>query len=204
PLDLEAFRDAFRTLVERHPVLRTTFHSAEGGPVQRVHSSVERYLREEDASGWTEDELRERLTEESLLPFDLENGPPFRIVLYTRSPRERVLLLAMHHIVADFWSLSVLMHELGILYKSRKAGAEATLPPPAMTYAEYARWQAEMLSGPEGERLWDYWRRQLAGQIEALDLPTGRPRPVVQTFNGSSRGFVLSKQLTEALKGLGR
>ena len=118
------------------------------------------------------DELNARLVEEAYRPFDLEQGPLLRATLFARSNAERILLLVVHHIVIDFWSLAVLLNELDILYPAALAGEEAALPALDAQYADYVRWQAAMLAGPEGERLWAYWREQLAGPLPVLELPT--------------------------------
>jgi len=102
--------------------------------------------------------LNDRLAEEIYRPFDLERGPLMRVTLFTRSAQEHVLLLGMHHIVTDLWSLAVFLHELGVLYTAEKTGVPASLKPLPMQYTDYVRWQAEMLAGPEGERLWAYWQ----------------------------------------------
>ena len=120
---------------------------------------------------------RPRLVEEAHRPFDLEQGPLLRVSVFKRSAQEHFLLLVVHHIVIDFWSLAMLLTELGTLYPAETAGRRPLLPPLDLQYADYVRWQAEMLAGAEGERLWAYWQKQLAGQLPVLDLPTDRPRP---------------------------
>ncbi|HYN21944.1 MAG TPA: amino acid adenylation domain-containing protein [Thermoanaerobaculia bacterium] len=111
-----------------------------------------------------------------------------------RSPGDQVLLLTLHHIVGDFWSLAVLARELGALYRG------ALLPAPELRYTDYVRWQREALAGPPGERLRGYWQRQLAGELPALDLPTDRPRPPVQTYGGSAVPFRLDPETARRLK----
>ncbi len=203
-LDVAALRRAFQALVDRHPTLRTTFTSGDAGPVQHIHEYVEVHFREADATAWSETALGEVLIDEAHAPFNLEEGPLLRLSLFARSAREHVLLLAVHHIVVDFWSLAVLMHELEILYQAEKTGTQATLAPLPLQYTDYVRWQEEMLSGPEGERLWTYWQQQLGGELPLLNLPTDRPRPRVQTYRGASYAFALSSELTVGLKTLSR
>ena len=153
-----------------------------------------------DSSGLSWDELMGRLVEESHRPFDLERGPVLRVSLFTRSAEEDVLLLWMHHIVVDFLSFVIILDELRALYGAEKDGVDARLPNLAVQYLDYANWQVEMLEGPQGERLWDYWRKQLAGDLPALDLPTDRPRLQSQTFRGATQTFTLSEELTRRLK----
>jgi amino acid adenylation domain-containing protein len=202
-LDIPALQRALQTLVARHPSLRATFTTSCGKPVQRVHEHIEVCFQKEDVSTWSEVALDEHLVEEAHRPFNLEQGPLLRVKLYTRSAQEHILLLAMHHIVADFWSLSILLHELGTLYRTEKEGIPATLAPLTLQYIDYSLWQAEMLASPEGERLWAYWQKQLAGELPVLNLLTDRPRPPIQTYRGASVHFKLNADLTQRLKVLG-
>ncbi len=203
-VDIPALRRAFQALVYRHPALRTTFSVRAGKPVQRVHQQLAVHFVETDASAWDSEVLKARLLEEAYRPFDLERGPVLRVNLFTCSAKEHVLLLVVHHIVIDFWSLALLLTELGVLYPAEKAGGRALLPAPGSQYADYVRWQAEMLAGSEGERLWVYWQRQLAGQLPLLELPTDRPRPSVPTYRGASYDFNLNDELRSRLKALAK
>ena len=199
-VDIPALRRAFQALVDRHPALRTTFSVRSGKPVQRVHQQLAVHFVEIDASAWDSEVLKTRLLEEAYRPFDLERGPVLRVNLFNRSAKDRVLLLVVHHIVIDFWSLALLLTELGVLYPAEKAGVKALLPALDSQYTDYVRWQAEMLAGSEGERLWAYWRKQLAGQLPLLELPTDRPRPPVPTYRGASCDFQLDDQLSARLR----
>ena len=201
-LDILALQSAFQSLVERHPMLRTTFTSLSGSPIQQIHEHKSVCFQHEDVSTWSEACLNDRLVEETHRPFDLEQGPLLRVSLLTRSPQEHTLLLVVHHIIADFWSGAVLMHELGILYQTHKAGTKATLSPLARQYTDYVRETAAMLASPEGERLSAYWQNQLAGELPVLNLPTDRLRPPIQTYKGASHLLKLSANLTTRLKSL--
>jgi amino acid adenylation domain-containing protein len=178
-VDPAALRRAVQGLVDRHDVLRATFHSRANGPVQLLPAAAEAALVHEDAAGWSEEALRSRLAEEAFRPFDLERGPVFRAALFTR-PDEAFLVLAVHHAVADFWSLAVMARELGALYDG------LPLPPLPLRFADHARWQERAAAGPWGDRLWSFWRERLAG-APPLDLPADRPRPPAQTFHGAVR-----------------
>ena len=203
-LDLPALRRAFQSLVDRHPSLRTTFVVRSGKPVQQVYEHADVHFEETDASTWGTDELHTRLIEEAQRLFDLERGPLLRVSLFTRSAQEHILLLVVHHIVIDFWSLAVILNELGVLYPAAKAGVQAALPHLDLQYTDYVRWQTEILASPEGERLWAYWKKQLAGQLPVLDLPIDRPRPPVLTYRGASHAFHLSDELAAGLKALAK
>lgn len=203
-VDVPAMRRAFQTLVDRHASLRTTFPVQFGKPIQRVHKAQKVYFREIDSSSWNPAELKARLLDEAYSPFDLERGPLLRVTLFTRSSREYILLLVVHHIVIDFWSLAILLDEIGALYPAASAGLKVHLPPLGLQYTDYVRWQAEMLAGAEGERLWTYWRRQLAGQLPIFQLKTDRPRPAIPTYRGASRDFTLDAELSSGLKTLAK
>lgn len=203
-LNVPALRRALQTLVDRHPSLRTTFPGHLGKPVQRIHEHQTLQFTETDGTAWSEAELNSRLIAEAYRPFDLEHGPLLRVSLVTRAAREHILLLVVHHIVIDFWSLAVLLNELGVIYPAECAGVKAALPPLATDYTDYVRWQAEMLAGPEGERLWAYWKSQLAGPLPILDLPTDRPRPPLPTYRGASHDFHLDEALTARLRALAK
>jgi len=201
-LDEQALRGAFQALVERHAALRTTFSAVQGRPVQQLHEEAKASFETVDASLWDEAALAERLRVEAHLPFDLEHGPLLRVVLFRHSDDERVLLLVAHHISVDFWSLAILMRELGALYRAATGGTPATLAPHTSNYFDYVRRQQGLLAGEEGQRLAAFWHRQLAGELPVLNLHTDRPRPAVQTFRGASEPLRLDAQLTAQLKAL--
>ena len=202
-LNVDALHRAFQKLVDRHACLRTTFTSLHGGPVQWVYEAMSVCFAAVDASGWGDEVLSAHLNEEATQPFNLEQGNLLRVKVFSRSSHKHVLLLVAHHIVADFWSLAVLMQELSELYSAEHSGIAATLPPLTRQYTDYVSWQEDMLASPEGERFCDYWLKHLAGEIPLLDLPTDRPRPTVQTYRGAVQRFRLSTELTRRLKALG-
>jgi condensation domain-containing protein len=203
-VNVPALRRAFQGLVDRHPSLRTSFSLRSEKPVQRIQPGAKVDFEETDASAWSTDELKLRLTDEAHRPFDLEQGPLFRVQVFTRSAREHFLLLVVHHIVIDFWSLGILLNELGSLYSAESTGLRTALLPLDSQYRDYVRWQSEMLAGAEGERLWKYWQRQLAGPLPVLNLPTDRPRLPIQSHRGGSYEFNLSDELSGRLKTLAK
>jgi amino acid adenylation domain-containing protein len=191
---------AFQTLADRHTALRTTFAVAEDGePVQRVHpAGTPVDFRTVDASAWSGEALGAQLDEEAHRPIDLQSGPLLRVRLFERSGEDPVLLVVLHHIAGDFWSLAVLARELGTL-----AGGAALLPLD-LRYSDAVRWQRRLLAGPDGERLLAWWRERLAGELPVLDLPTDRPRPPVQTYRGGAVRFTLGPEESARLRQLGR
>ena len=199
-LDEDALHRAFQALVNRHPALRTTFAAAKGKPYQRVHEQATVSFEVEDAGRCSEADLNERITAEANRPFDLERGPLLRVRLFRRSSDESLLLLVVHHIAVDLWSLAQLIRELGLCYSAEKHGLRPALEPPRFQYADYVRWESEMLASQEGSRLEDYWRRQLADVPTVFELPADRPRPKVQSFKGASVRFNLERELADKLK----
>src|SRR6185369_2816851 len=202
PLDTAAFKLAFQSLVDSHPALRSTFKTIDGQPAQLVHEHSEIAFEQCDASDWNETELRARLNAESQRPFDLEQGPLLRIVLYERSIHEHIVLLSAHHIVTDFWSLGIFLHELSLAYQSAKSGKKLSCASAGSQYTDFVQWQTQMLQRSVGEELLEYWKKQLDGQLPVLCLPTDRPRPLVQTYRGASESISFDTNLTTSLKEL--
>jgi amino acid adenylation domain-containing protein len=203
-LDVAALHHTFASLIQRHAALRTTFSQNGGAPMQRVHKNFPVCFEYVDATSWTEAFVEERLAQAAHQPFNLSEGPLLRVILLQRSDREHVMLVVVHHIVADFWSLAVLMKELGVLYEAERRGAGATLSPLQLQYTDHVRQETTRLEGPRGEQLWEYWRKQLDGESLALNLPTDHPRPASQTFHGSSCAFKVSREVTRKLRELAR
>jgi amino acid adenylation domain-containing protein len=203
-LDIQILKRSFERLIERHPVLRTTFHNIDGEPVQRVNSELENFFAAEDASGWEENRLTEVVHTESQKPFDLEKGPLFKVFIYSVSDNKHLMLISLHHIITDFWSLSIIMNEISLLYSEEKNGIKAELKPIKSDYNEYIARQEKILEGPEGKKLWEYWSKQLASDLPVLSMPADRPRPLVQTFNGSSISFKIGSRTTDLLKDIAR
>jgi amino acid adenylation domain-containing protein len=203
-LDVPALRRASQTLLDRHPSLRTTFEIRNSGPVQRVHENAAVDFRETNASQWSSAQVKEYLADEAHRPFVLEKGPLVRFELLTRSAQDQILALTVHHIVGDYWSLMLLIRELGLLYPAERDGTRVSLPLPARTYNDYVSWQKKMLEGPEGRRLWEYWQQQLNGELPVLDLPVDRPRQPRQTHAGQIHAFTLDESLTQQLNTLAK
>ncbi|HEX6746736.1 MAG TPA: amino acid adenylation domain-containing protein, partial [Longimicrobium sp.] len=203
-LDVPALRRACVALVARHPALRSTFHETPGDPVQRVSGAAEIDFRVEDAAGWSEPELAARLGAEADRAFDLARGPLFRVVLFRDAEGGHRLLVVVHHIVTDFWTMRVLLGELAALYGQEIGGAPAELAPPAFSFAGHVAAERERLDGPEGERLWAYWSEQLRGAPRELELATDHPRGRTQGFRGASEFLQLPAELSEAVRAFAR
>jgi amino acid adenylation domain-containing protein len=207
-LDRDALAHALERIVARHEALRTTFHEVEGEPVQRV-SSVEEsrfVLVQHDltASAGAESMLRRVLAEESGARFDLSRGPLFRGRLVRLGDDDHVLLLTMHHIVSDGWSMGVLVQEMSTLYAAFRDGRGDPLPALPVQYADYSAWQRKWVDGDVLQQQADYWKQTLAGAPELLELPADRPRPAQQSHAGAFTGLELDAELTEGLRALGQ
>ena len=208
-LDKGAFRRAMRRVIARQEALRTTFVLVDEKPAIRLLDVDDLAFREdewlpiEDVAGCDDAALRERLAELARRPFDLESGPLFRVHLLSRSASQHVFLLVFHHIIADFWSAAVFLDDFKAAYTAECAGHGGELPPPASSYAKFARWQHEMVIGEVGERHWQYWCDQLARPLPVLDLPTDFARPAIQSFKGAVKHYYLDPTLTRAIIALG-
>ncbi|WP_158619438.1 non-ribosomal peptide synthase/polyketide synthase [Corallococcus sp. AB011P] len=206
PLDVAALEQAFTHVVQRHEALRTTFGSVEGRPFQRIASDSSFALRRVDVSGG-EDHARETArvaTEEAQRPFDLEAGPLMRALLVKEGEGEHVLVVVMHHIVSDGWSMGVMVREVGKAYEAKAKGTAAQEEALEVQYADWAAWQREWLEGGALEEQLGWWRQRLAGAPSALELPTDKPRPVVPSTEGASLDVRLSRSLADAVKALAK
>ncbi|HEU4562902.1 MAG TPA: condensation domain-containing protein, partial [Longimicrobium sp.] len=207
-LDEAALERALGEIVRRHEALRTTFAEVDGSPVQVIAPFGAFTLPVEGLSDLGESDreaaVSRRAGEEALRAFDLSAGPLFRAALLRLGEEDHVLILSMHHIVSDGWSLGVIYREMTALYAAYREGRESPLPELAVQYADYAVWQREQLEGEVLDRQLAYWRERLADAPALLELPTDHPRPPVQTYRGASVPVELSPELLERLRALAR
>ncbi|HEV7517759.1 MAG TPA: amino acid adenylation domain-containing protein, partial [Thermoanaerobaculia bacterium] len=202
-----ALHRAAVALSARHPALHTTFRDTPAGPVQRVGEAPQVDFVEADGRGLALPELLAYLSGAAFAPFDFARGPLWRLVLVRGDGGGHALALAIHHIVADFWSLSLLVRELGVLY-ARELGLPTVplplLPEAGAGFAQVVRREEERLSGAEGERLLEHWRQALSGVPLVLNLSADRPRPRVQSYAGAWRPFRLPAGTVDQLRRLSR
>ncbi|WP_425537611.1 amino acid adenylation domain-containing protein [Myxococcus fulvus] len=201
-VDLAVLERSFNALVARHPVLACAFPEEKGEPVWRAATAP--VLEQESARGWTEQVLHERLVSESHRPFDLERGPLLRLRVFTDVEGGPVLLLVLHHLVTDFWSLEVLAEELGVLYTAGRRGVPPLLPAPAPAVGPILRAEEARYTGARGEALQSWWRERLSGELPVLELPTSRPRPRLQSFRGGTVSFRVEAETASRLVSLGQ
>ncbi|HWO23358.1 MAG TPA: amino acid adenylation domain-containing protein [Kofleriaceae bacterium] len=207
-LDAAALEAALGGVIARHEVLRTRLVADDGIPFQVIEPARPIALPIEDLGDLPEagrlPAALARAAEDATRGFDLAGAPLWRARLLRLSPRRHVLVLVLHHLLADGWSISVLVRELGALYRAARAGQPARLPDLPAQYADYAAWQRALLAGPRREQLLAYWRDALAGAPPVLALPTDRPRPKAQRFAGARLRYELPDELAARLRALGQ
>ncbi|MGB8509156.1 MAG: condensation domain-containing protein, partial [Pyrinomonadaceae bacterium] len=193
-------------IIRRHEILRTNFRMVNGRPAQVVTPARELELTEIDLREMLRAEREGKavqlMTEEARQCFDLEEGALLRASLLRLDEEEHILLLTMHHIICDSWSMGVFLREVAALYEAYSSEKPSPLGELPLQYADYAAWQREWLQGEVYERQLEYWRGQLEGSPSVLELPTDRPRPLVQTTNGARQSIDLPLEVSEPLKRL--
>jgi amino acid adenylation domain-containing protein len=206
-LDAEGLLWSINQVVKRHEVLRAFFPIRDGEAVQEIAGNVEIPMEVLDLSALPqeerEEEVRKRTNAEGVTPFDLTVAPLLRCQLLKLQEQEHVLLLTMHHIVGDGWSIRILFNEIAEIYSARLQGREPKLQELLLQYTDFACWQREWLEGEVLDRKLEYWKGQLAN-AETLDLPTDRIRSAVATYRGARLEFDLGPALTGKLKSLSR
>jgi amino acid adenylation domain-containing protein len=206
-LKQQALEESLNEVVRRHESLRTRFVSVDGEPRQVISESLQVPLNLQDlrSMGAAERHRRaeELMREEVKRPFDLARGPLLRVQLLRLATEEHLLLLSMHHIISDGWSRGILMRELAALYNAFGRGEPSPLTDLRVQYADFAIWQRQWLIGEVLEKQLEYWRGQLTG-VTALELPSEKARPAVQSFRGAMLPFSLPKEVGEKLRKLSR
>lgn len=206
-MNVATLEQSLGEILRRHEVLRTTFVIEDERPVQRIAPAGVFTLPLVDLSGMPDEQreanTKECVNEEAGRPFDLAAGPLLRATLLRLKQDEHVLLVTMHHIVCDGWSMGILYRELSVLYEAFSKGKPSPLPELPIQYADFAVWQRQWLQGQNLEKQLTFWKEHLK-DVSSLDLPTDHVRPVVQTVRGSMHTIQFPASLTEALQGLGR
>ncbi|MDQ4124733.1 MAG: amino acid adenylation domain-containing protein, partial [Actinomycetota bacterium] len=208
PVDAGHLERALNAIVERHETLRTTFTTVRGEPRQVISDEGRVPLSFVDLAYLADDEREAAamkvVEEEAARPFDLAAGPLWRTTLVELGGDDHLLVICMHHIVSDGWSLGIFASELSEIYTALVDDREPKLEPLPLQYADFAVWQRKWFQGAELERQLSYWTDHLSGAPAALDLPTDYPRPPIQTFEGASITFSLPEDLSEDVKELAR
>src|SRR5690349_4826517 len=210
-LDTHALQWSINEIIRRHESLRTTFRVIDDQPMQVIAEelTLELPIVDLETSADREAQVMRLATEEAQRPFDLETGPLVRARLLSLNAEDWVLIFTMHHIIADGWSMGVLVNELAALYRAsidieEQTSIEGSLPELPVQYADFAEWQREWLREGNLERQLQYWKQQLSGELPVLEFPTDRVRPPRQSFRGAVRRFALAEELSVGIKSLGR
>jgi amino acid adenylation domain-containing protein len=204
PLNVAALQQTLSAIVSRHESLRTNFEMLDEEPVQTISPPEAIEISLVDISGQPEAALKEKVRELSQRPFNLAHDQLLRAGLLRLNEQEHVLLLTMHHIVSDGWSMSVLFREIAALYEAFVNDQPSPLVDLPIQYRDFASWQREWLQGDVLHAQVDYWKKQLDGAPAVLEVPTDRPRPSLQTFNGACHSIILPQRLSESLSELSR
>ena len=202
-LDVLTLQSSLNEIIHRHETLRTCFLSVNGQPTQWIASSLELTLVTIDLVELPEaerfDQARKMVSDDAQQPFDLTQLPLLRVKLLRLAPNEHILLLVMHHIISDGWSMGIFFRELAALYEAFSKGTTSPLAELPVQYADFAVWQRQWLSGEVLQTQLNYWQQQLAGAPPILELPTDRPRPSVQAFQSGIEQFQLDRHLMQKL-----
>jgi amino acid adenylation domain-containing protein len=207
PLEVEALQKTINEIVRRHESLRTTFGAVDGAPVQIIAPNFETALPLIDLSplGPVEGdaEAQRLILEECQRKFDLSRGPLFCTTLLRMNEEEHLLMLNMHHIISDAWSLDLFKRELRVIYEAFQSGASSPLPDLPLQYADFAVWQRDWMRGATLDKQLGYWKGQLTGAPTVLELPSDHPRPPVQRYQGRRQMITLRGKLVADLRALG-
>ncbi|BAY09129.1 non-ribosomal peptide synthetase [Calothrix sp. NIES-2098] len=207
-LNITALQQSLDAIVARHEALRTNYIVQDGNPVQAIQlpRAVEllRFNLQDIPESDRSTQIEQILQQQTQRPFDFASDLMLRGCLLQVNEQEHILLLVMHHIASDGWSMNILWQELADLYLAFVSGQPNPLVELPIQYADYAVWQRQWLEGEVLETQLNYWQQQLAGAPPVLELPTDRPRPPIQTYQGAGQSFTLSGELSQALQKLSR
>jgi amino acid adenylation domain-containing protein len=204
PLDPAALGRALDQVARRQEALRTSFRRAPEGTVQIVSESPNLQISALDGGAWNAAELARRIAEEARRPFDLSVGPLLRIALFKLAAAEHVLVVTVHQMIFDGWSIGLFFKELAALYEQETGGRPAALPHLPVQYADYALWQREQAAGQALQSQAAFWKSRLGGALPILALPTARGRPPIQAHRGARRFISIRRPLLSGLLALGR
>ena len=203
-LNIPALEQSLNEIVRRHEILRTTFTTVNGEPVQVIAPTLTLTMQVIDLKALPEDQQSQQsqqlAIQEAQKPFDLSKAPLLRVTLLQLGATDYVVLFTMHHIVADGWSMGVLVQEIATLYQVFCVGQPSPLPELSIQYADFAVWQREWLQGEVLDTQLAYWQQQLGNNLPVLKLPTDHPRPAVPAYRGAKQSLRLSKTRSAELK----
>ena len=198
-LNIAILEQSLNEVVQRHEALRTSFLSMEGRPVQVIAPNLKLLLPIVELPGANREIGLRLATDLAQQPFDLSKAPLLQVQLLRLAQQEHILIVCMHHIISDGWSIGILIRELAEIYEAFSKGLPSPLPELAIQYADFAYWQRQGLQGEVFHTQLNYWKQQLSGNISILQLPTDHPRPAIQSFTGKKQFFNFSKELSTAV-----
>lgn len=205
-LNLEALKETFKQISQRHEVLRTNFQQKSEKATQEIATETEIEIPiinlEKIGESEKSSEVTKQINQEANQPFNLSKDVLIRVKLIKLAAENQILIITIHHIISDGWSMGILINEIGKIYTAITQEQEQPLPPLSIQYADFTVWQKEYLTGEILEKQTNYWKEKLAGIPPLLEIPTDKPRPAKQTFKGSREKFQLDRNLTEKLKRL--
>jgi len=205
-LDVSKVIEGVQTIVKRHAILRTTFKVQDGRPIQLIHTDntlfgVTHFDFSNLAVDQREQAAQKQSLEEASKPFDLVNGPTFRIATFQLEEKEHLLLIALHHIVTDKWSMNIFRKELASIYHSLRLDLPLDLPVLPFQYADFAYWRKS--KGIDAKHI-EFWLKKLSGKLPILQIPLDHPRPTSPTFKGNYQEQLLPEELSDQLKQLSK
>ncbi|MDJ0518324.1 MAG: amino acid adenylation domain-containing protein, partial [Trichodesmium sp. MO_231.B1] len=203
-VDIPTVKNTLQILIERHPILRSLYSEQDGNIISEIRENVEIDWEEIDASSWNNAELNEQLSARLKLPFNLETGGVFRACLFGISATENILLLTLHQIAGDRYSLSILVDEFLTIYESKINNISSNLLPLNTTYTDYIDRELEFLNSSAGKEIGDYWQEKLGDNLPILELPTNFSRPSMRTYNGAAVTSTINSELNQKIQQLAK
>ncbi|HIE02157.1 MAG TPA: hypothetical protein EYP59_18040 [Thiotrichaceae bacterium] len=202
-INSEVLQSALQMLIDRHAALRLVYDRQNNIPVQKVQKHQTAFFEEKKVDCQTWEDVKAEIFAAVEKPFNLQQGPMIRLHLFSRAPNDHILLIVIHHVIADGTTSNLIVDELFTLYHAKQTNSP--IPPvTAPSYFEFMQWHTKMLNGTEGQKLWDYWRQQLGGELELLNLPTDYPRRPKNRHYGDIFDFQFSADLTTSLQQLAK
>ncbi len=201
-VNIDEFRLALQAILNRHASLRTTYTLQGNNVVQEIHELQSVAFQQVDASLWDDSELYRQVLIAYRQKFDLETGPVARWSLFTRTAEDHIFLITVHHIAIDAWSLWIILEDLRQAWQAQSQGKPISLPLSPPAYTDWVDWQKDMVAGQEGRNHLAFWLQTLTGALPVLNLPLDYPRPLLQTYQGSSLSFNISAEETQRIKAL--
>ena len=203
-VDIPTIKNTLQILIKRHSILRSTYSEQDGNIISRIRENVEIDWEKIDASSWNNAELSEQLSSRMRLPFNLETGGVFRACLFGISATENILLLTLHQIACDRYSISILVDEFVTIYESKINNSNSNLLPINTNYVNYINEELEFINSSEGKQIGDYWQEKLGGELPILELPTNFSRPSIRTYNGTALKSTINFQLNQKIQQLAK